>query len=59
MVLLYSARFNRLSVTRPGSLTSPQSTFVRVVMTEFRNVSFSSLVGCSFAFLGGMAPDAN
>ena len=55
-MLLYSARFSRRSVTRPGSRSPPTHvTFKSVVSTRVRNAAFSAAGGCGLDF-GGISP---
>jgi hypothetical protein len=56
MVLLYSARFSRRSVTRPGSVGPVQSTLVSEFAIQFTTNSRSSLLGWALCFFGGMCP---
>src|SRR5947209_4944668 len=55
MVLLYSTRLSRRSVTRPGSTGAVHAELARAPSSQARNAFFSSIDGCGF-FLGGISP---
>src|SRR4051794_17694695 len=57
IVLLYSDRLSRRSVTRPGSLSLPQSSFSNRESIQPVRSSTSALVGFGFPS-GGMSPDS-
>ena len=58
IVLLYSARLSRRTVTRPGSFGAVQSTFVSTFATQSATNAFSPGGGCGFDF-GGIRPSAS